>query len=262
MLPHDDHGDGDVLVLLHGHPFDRRMWAPQLTSLSTGGRRVIAPDLPGYGQAPVAPGTVRTLPELAAAVVELLDALEVERFVVAGLSMGGLVAMELGLAAPDRVTAVILAATTAAGVDAAEVRQREARANQLETEGLLPLALDMAGKLFGPAARREPDLVSGIVAMMLHAPPEGAAAALRGRARRPPYAQLLPSLRPPALVIAGDADPFAPEPVVAELIDALPDPVVVRLPGVGHLPNLESRAAFDAAVATFLDRLPVESDCG
>lgn len=256
VLPHDDRGAGDVLVLLHGHPFDRRMWAPQLTSLSSGARRVIALDLPGYGQAPAASGTVRTMSELADAVLELLDALEIERFAVVGLSMGGLVAMELGLADPVRVTAVVLAATTAAPVTAAEVRQREARADELEAEGLLPLALDMAGKLFGPTARRDPDLVSEIFAMMLHAPPQGAAAALRGRAQRPSYAKLLPALRPPALVIAGDADPYADEDVVTELVDALPDPVVVRLEGVGHLPNLESTAAFDAAVTSFLATLP------
>jgi pimeloyl-ACP methyl ester carboxylesterase len=58
---------------------------------------------------------------------------------------------------------------------------------------------------------------------------------------------LLPALDVPALVIAGDHDGYADEAVVAELVAALPDPDVVRLPGVGHLPNLEAAAAFDAA---------------
>jgi pimeloyl-ACP methyl ester carboxylesterase len=115
--------------------------------------------------------------------------------------------------------------------------------------------LAMAAKLFGPAARRNPDTVAPVVSMMLHAPPIGAAAALRGRAERPDYRSLLPGLRVPALVIAGDHDPYADEDVVAELVAALPDPDVVRLHGVGHLPNLEAPAAFDEAVVNFATRL-------
>ncbi len=59
-LAFDDRGAGSAVVLVHGHPFDRTMWAPQLESL---GRRfrVVAPDLRGYGESPATPGTV-TMP--------------------------------------------------------------------------------------------------------------------------------------------------------------------------------------------------------
>lgn len=56
-------------------------------------------------------------------------------------------------------------------------------------------------------------------------------------------------------MIAGDHDPYADETVVAELVAALPHPNVVRLPGTGHLPNLEAPAAFDRAVHDFTSRL-------
>jgi 3-oxoadipate enol-lactonase len=90
-----------------------------------------------------------------------------------------------------------------------------------------------------------------VLSMMLRTSPSGAAAALRGRAERPDYCALLPGLQVPALVIAGDHDPYADENVVAEL----PHPNVVRLPGTGHLPNLEAPAAFDRAVHDFTSRL-------
>jgi 3-oxoadipate enol-lactonase len=122
LLAHDDAGEGPALVLLHGHPFDRRMWAPQLRSLSAG-FRVLAPDLPGYGGAPPR-GRTTTMGELADAVLDFIDALDVTRAVVVGLSMGGLVAMELGLRAPDRVVGLVLAATTAAPVTPTEVAER------------------------------------------------------------------------------------------------------------------------------------------
>lgn len=113
-LAYDERGEGDVVVLVHGHPFDRTLWAPQLAGLASD-LRVLAPDPPGYGQSPVRAGTV-IMRELADAVLELLDALEVKRSTIVGLSMGGLVAMELALARPARVHGVVLAATTATAV--------------------------------------------------------------------------------------------------------------------------------------------------
>ena len=76
------------------------MWALQLAALA-GRYRVIAPDLRGYGSSPVTPGTV-PMSQLAADVTRLLDHLGVTRAAPVGLSMGGLVAMELALADPAR----------------------------------------------------------------------------------------------------------------------------------------------------------------
>jgi 3-oxoadipate enol-lactonase len=253
LLAPEDAGQGPALVLVHGHPFDRRMWAPQLRSLSHQ-FRVLAPDLPGYGGSPPLGDTV-TMRALAEEVSRFIDAVGVPRAVVVGLSMGGLVAMELALARPDQVDGVVLAATTAAPVTSAEAEQRRTTAAQVERDGMLDLALEMAGRLFGPAARANPDIVEPVLSMMLRTPPAGAAAALRGRAERPDYRALLPGLQVPAMVIAGDHDGYADETVVAELIAALPEPDVVRLPGSGHLPNLENPAGFDAALRGFAARV-------
>ena len=91
VLAHDEAGDGPVLVFVHGHPFDRRMWAPQVRSLSAD-FRVLAPDLPGYGGSPPA-GRKVTMGELGEPIGRFMDALDVPRAVIVGLSMGGLVAM-------------------------------------------------------------------------------------------------------------------------------------------------------------------------
>ena len=253
QLAYDDAGEGPAVVRVHGHPFDRRLWGPQLESLSAS-FRVVAPDLPGYGGSPPR-GRKVPMGEFADAVCHLMDGLGIARAVIVGLSMGGLVAMELGLRAPARVDGVVLAATTAAPVTPAEAAHRRETADRIEREGMLDLALEMAAKLFGPAARRNPDIVEPVLSMMLHTPPAGAAAALRGRAERPDYRALLPGLQVPALVVAGDHDGYADEAVVAELTAALPDPDVVRLPGSGHLPNLEAPADFDEAVRRFASRV-------
>ena len=57
MLAYDDRGSGPAVVLIHGHPFDRSLWRPQLDWLSAS-RRVVAPDLRGFGESRVTPGAV------------------------------------------------------------------------------------------------------------------------------------------------------------------------------------------------------------
>src|SRR5215207_1959130 len=222
-LAHDDRGSGRAIVLIHGHPFNRGMWAPQLDSLA-GDFRVVAPDLPGYGASPQR-GARITMRELADAVLELVDELGIARATVVGLSMGGLVAMELALARPDRVDGLVLAATTAAPVTPEEAQERRGLAADIEENGVLGAA----------------------------------AAALRGRAERPDYSRLLSDLRVPSLVVAGDADSYAPAPVTDQLVASLPAPEVVRLPGVGHLPNLEAPERFDAALRAFVSRVGVKA---
>jgi pimeloyl-ACP methyl ester carboxylesterase len=97
-------GSGDPLVLIHALGADRRMWDPVLSSLAAE-RDVIAFDLPGFGSSrPVSPS--RPI-DLAAAVAASVRALGVERPVVAGVSLGGWVALELALAGEARsVTAI------------------------------------------------------------------------------------------------------------------------------------------------------------
>jgi 3-oxoadipate enol-lactonase len=255
MLAHDERGRGDVVMFIHGHPFDRRMWAPQLDALEDD-FRVLAPDLPGYGASPPR-ATTLTMRDLAAATIELLDQLEIARATVVGLSMGGLVAMELGLGWPDRVDGLVLAATTAAPVTAAEAEHRRRLADRVEAEGPLTLVAEMADRLLGPVGRMDPELIRIVLEMMISTPPAGAAAALRGRAERPDYATLLAGLTVPALVAAGRHDAYAADGVTDQLVAALPDPEVVHFERSGHLPNLEEPEAFTAVVRAFVSRVVV-----
>ena len=150
------------------------MWEPQHEPL---GRsfRVITPDLRGYGQSPATPGTV-TMRQLASDVEALLDELGIDSAAVVGLSMGGLVAMELAIANPGRWWALGLVATTAEPVTEMERCERLAMAETLETNGMEPIADSMSKRLFGP--RCPQDVVERVVRMMRANNPQGAAAAL------------------------------------------------------------------------------------
>lgn len=248
-LAYDDVGAGPVVVLIHGHPFNRSMWAPQLGPLSEH-FRVIAPDLRGYGDSPVTAGTV-TMAQLAADVAHLLDAEGAGAAALVGLSMGGLVVMELAAAQPQRWWALGLVATTAQPVTAAEKEDRLEKARTAEEQGMRPLAEEMAARLFGPDPGGA--LTGQIMAMMLATNPTGAAAALRGRAERPDYRPLLASLDTASFVCVGDHDAFSTAAVTQELTGCLRQPHLVVLENAGHLPNLEQAGEFNQHLLGFLD---------
>jgi len=248
-LAFEDRGEGPAVVLVHGHPFDRSMWEPQQEPL---GRRfrVITPDLRGYGQSRATIGTV-TMRQLAGDVEALLDDLDIDSAAVVGLSMGGLVAMELAIANPGRWWALGLVATTAEPVTNAERRERLAMAETLETDGLEPLVDSMSKRLFGPECTE--DVIDRVVQMMRRSNPHGAAAALRGRAQRPDYRPGLAALDIPTFVCAGTADTWSTEAVTQALIDCLGAPRSLLLPELGHLPNLESPDVFNRELLRFLE---------
>jgi pimeloyl-ACP methyl ester carboxylesterase len=97
---------GPPLLLLHALGGNGAHWQPQLAALA-GSARVAAPDLRGHGRSAV-PGEAPSIADYAADAVAVADALGFGRFVVAGHSMGALVAIEVAAAHPDRVLALAL----------------------------------------------------------------------------------------------------------------------------------------------------------
>ena len=247
-LAHDDDGGGPAVVLVHGHPFDRSIWRAQVRALA-GRFRVVAPDLRGYGHSPATAGTV-TMAELAGDVWGLVDDLEISSVAVVGLSMGGLVAIEMASAHPERLWALGLVASTAEPPSEDERRTRRALADRVEAVGIEPLVESMGPRLFGPHADRE--AVNGVLAVMRASNPVGAAAALRGRAERPDYRPALRELAMPAFVCTGTCDPWSTAIVTADLAGCLRAPRILSLPDVGHLPNVEAPARFNEALEAFL----------
>lgn len=253
----DGEGDGgDVLVLVHGHPFDRSMWRPQIETFAGPGRRVIAADLRGYGGSTVIPGKT-TLTTFAWDIAALLDRLGVDRVVLGGLSMGGQIVLEFYRLFPERVRALVLADTFAAAETRAGRAARHAMADRLLREGMGPYADEVLTKMVTPHNSETLPAVAGHVRdMMRGAPPEGAAAALRGRAERPDYVGMLGRVAVPTLVVVGSEDAYTPVTDARVMSEGIPDATLAVIEGAGHLPNLERRVEFDAALGAFLDSLP------
>ncbi|HEX7301511.1 alpha/beta hydrolase [Lentzea sp.] len=248
-IGYDDEGTGDdVLVLVHGHPFDRSMWRPQVEHFSAAGWRVVAADLRGYGESTVVPG-ITPLDVFASDVAALLDHLGVGRFVLGGLSMGGQIVLECARRFPGRLRGLVLADTFAQAETEQGRRNRNDMADRLLREGMSGYATEVQWKMVAPHNRA----VGEHVARMMHnAPPEGAAAALRGRAERPDYTETLAAITVPTLVVVGSDDEYTPVADAEYMHERVPGSALVVVDGAAHMPNLERPEVFNAAVADLL----------
>src|SRR4051794_30496011 len=142
-----------TLVLLHAFPLNARMWDAQLT-LADRGWHVIAPQARGAG----ASGDTRdvsSIDDYAADVVDLLDSLHVKDAVVAGLSMGGYVALALLRLAPTYLRGLILADTKAEGDTPEALEGRRKMLKLVEEKGVGAVADELIPKLLGETTRRQ-----------------------------------------------------------------------------------------------------------
>ena len=253
-VSYTDRGAGYPILFIHGHPFDRTMWDPQVRAFAGRGYRVIVPDLRGYGRSSVVPGTT-SLSVFARDLAALLDHLGLDVVGVVGLSMGGQVALELYRLFPDRVDSLTLAATNPrAETDEGRV-SRLAMAERLREEGMRGYTEEMlVGMMTADNVRDLPAVADHVRAMMCAAPPEGAAAAQRGRAQRPDYVPLLRRVSAPTLLVGGRQDGFTPPDFTESMHVLVPDSVVEIIEGAGHLPNLERPDRFNEVLRRFLDR--------
>ncbi|MFG2886449.1 alpha/beta fold hydrolase [Streptomyces sp. NPDC048297] len=243
------------LVLVHGHPFDRTMWSPQIAAFRTE-RRVVAPDLRGYGASPVTDGAV-PLSRHAQDIEELLNALAVDSFVLAGLSMGGQIAMECYDRFGDRVRGLVLADTFPDPETPEGRRNRRAMAGRLLAEGMRGYADEVLEKMVAPYA--DPEVKAQVHRMMTATSPRGAAASLRGRAERPDYRPLLARVTAPVLVVVGADDTYTPVPDAEAMHRALPGSRLHVVERAAHMPNLERPEEFNKVLGEFLtavDLLP------
>lgn len=103
-LPHDELGEGPAVVLLHAGIAHRRMWDEHLEPLAAAGHRVVAVDLPGFGEAAVAAGPLAHSQDL----VETMDALGIESAALVGNSFGAAVALRVAAVSPQRVSSLLL----------------------------------------------------------------------------------------------------------------------------------------------------------
>jgi pimeloyl-ACP methyl ester carboxylesterase len=250
-----DVGEGTPLVLLHAYPLSSAMWLAQREDLAKR-FRVITPDLRGFGGS-VLGEDEPSIDAMADDVAALLRGKGIDRAVIGGLAMGGYVALAFCRRHLDRVLGLVLA-NTKASADAPDVQERrQAMADRIEADDSVQhLVEELLPQLVGPTTFRQRALVYGRVRGLVQStPPKAAAWAQRAMAAREDVLAALPSIRVPALVIAGSEDELAGEEDARAMAEALPNAELLVMPRCGHLTAVEQPELFNQAVAEFVTAL-------
>jgi len=248
-------GRGVPVVLLHAFPLERSGWEPVADRLAAAGVATVRPDLPGLGESPLPDAGPPDLAVSADAVAGLLDRSGIDRAVVAGVSMGGYVALSLARRHADRLAGIALI-DTKAEADAEPARANRERVAIAVTgpEGTAVLAPMLDGLLGATSRAGRPELVRRVAEGLRSARPHGVAWSQRAMAARPDATAELPGIAVPVAVVVGEEDGLTPPAVARAMAAALPDAVLTVLPRTGHLSPLEAPDAVTAALLALLLR--------
>lgn len=249
VLGYDEAGQGEVLLLVHGFPLDRTMWAEQLAGLSDI-RRVVAVDLRGRGKSPDDQTDGWSMDLYADDIAATIDSLGVDQVDLTGLSMGGYVVFNVLRRHPDKVRSLILI-DTKSGDDPPEAKEaREKTAILVREKGTAELVNTLLPKLFAPVAT---DAVKEKVRMMFeNTPAETAAAdalAMRDRVDSTPD---LSGIQVPTLVIHGADDALMPSGGAKDMASAISGANFVEVPDAGHMSPIENPEPVNQAIREFL----------
>ncbi len=253
-LHYESLGMGRPIVLIHGFTNYGLSWAPQLSALVHAGYRVILPDLHGHGTSRPA-SRLCTVPDLATDIAALLDHLAEGPAILCGLSLGGMVAMQMAIGQPDRVLGIVVANSRSSFCgpelsamvdgwialfcqDDGPVRRLRATWPSLVNEAF---GVSSTGRAVLDGWTRVLAGVSG--ASLCHVAQGMTRFDLRGR---------LAAVRAPALVIGGEHDRLFSPDQAREIAGEIPGAAYAAILGAGHLSNLDSADQFNRLFLDFL----------
>jgi len=245
------HPSAPAVVFLHGVGGSARIWAPQMASFAAAGFRPVALDMLGYG---VREAVDRMDFEmLASDIEEQIAQHHLDRPVLVGHSMGGLLAQTLLRRGPRAYRAAVLSCTSPAFGDATGAFQKKFVADRLGPldagRTMAELAPAMVAAVSGPAA--DPAGRKLAIETIAATPERSYRAAVHCLVGFDERANLT-RIEVPTLCLSGEHDRLAPPAMMERMAARIPGARYVCLKGVGHLPNVEAPHAFDGAVLDFL----------
>ncbi len=228
------------------------MWAPQL-ELAERGWHIIAPQLRGFEGTPA--DTVATsMDDYAADVIDLLDDLHVEEAVIGGLSMGGYITFAIFRHAPRYFRGMILADTRASADTPEAVEGRKRMLQVVREKGADAVAEDLLPKLLCESTRRDrAEVVSKVRNLIVSNSTETIGGAIMALMSRPDSTPLLSHIHCPTLIVVGDQDTLTPPSFSQEMERGIGGAELAVVPDAGHMSNMEQPAAFNLALARFLE---------
>ena len=247
-------GTGFPVVLLHPFPVHHEFWS-SLAARSWTRYKLILPDLRAHGRSEVGNGSA-TMAKHAEDMLRLLDAEQVGRAILVGVSIGGYAVFEFWRRHRERVQALVLSNTRA------EPDTEQGRANRMKSiedarlRGTAPFLDAQLQNLIGQTIRtNRPDIAAKARKMMDSLTVDGLAAIQQGMAQRPDSVPTLRGIDVPTLVIAGEEDTLTPLANAQVIQQHIRGARLAVIPKVGHYAALENPHEFEGVLRQFLDGL-------
>ncbi len=238
------------LVLLHGFPFNGRLWRRQVEALQDL-YRVIVPDLRSFGRSVGNdPFTIESQADEVHGLLMDRDALPC---VLCGLSMGGYVALAYARKYPATLRGLILMDTKSAADTSEAKLQRQKMIDLANTSGSLAVADAMMPKLLcEETLTGYPEIAKEIQSMAGENPPLTLAHALAAMRDRPDLSDYLPSIAEPTLILVGAEDAITPPALSQEMHRAIPNSTLEVITGSGHVTAMERPDQVNVAIRNFM----------
>jgi 3-oxoadipate enol-lactonase len=246
------------VVLIHGHSADLRLWEPQVGRLLHAGYRVVRYDVRGHGRSTV-PTTGYSWEHYQADLRALLDHLRLERAHLAGISMGGAIALQFALEEPERVASLALLDSALPGFSYSPEFEDDVERLRAAVRAEGPRAalerIWLPHPIFD-GVRRHPEAFAALQHMILDYPAADYLDEAEYAPPERPAIDRLQEVQAPALVVAGELD-LPDFLIIADILaESLPRARKLIVPDAGHLPSLERPELVNEALLSFLAEFP------
>lgn len=240
-----------VLIFIHGFPFNKNMWMPQLSELPaacTG----IAIDVRGHGNSTRGHGFF-SIDLFAQDLLAFIEALGVKNVVVCGCSMGGYIALRALELKPNAFSGLILNSTHSfADSDDGKIK-RFATIEAVLQNGRRTFSINFIPKVFSEKSiQTRPEAIRLIKSTIRRSTEVNICSTLLALASRTDTSTLLASLGLPVLIIRGEEDKIVSHEQCMKMAERIPDVKYVEMPDCAHLPNLENPTRFNGEIRNFL----------
>ncbi|HRQ30438.1 MAG TPA: alpha/beta fold hydrolase [Saprospiraceae bacterium] len=243
--------DAETILFIHGFPLNKSMWIQQLEFFKRD-FRVIAPDIRGHGETDEGKKPY-SISLFAHDLIGFMDALQLEKVILCGLSMGGYITLNVAHRYPDRFSALILTDTSCKS-DTPEAREKRMQTiMDIEQNGLEKYADESLKRLFAPDSLiYKTDETEAVRKMILSTTTTSIFSSLRALATREESCSKLSGINIPTLVITGQADIITPPEIAEWMHQQIPHSRIHILEEAGHMSNMENPEGFNEQLWMFL----------
>jgi 3-oxoadipate enol-lactonase len=244
------------VIFIHGFPFDKSSWQPQIDFLGKT-NRVIAYDIRGFGKSTAGHDKI-SIRLFANDLIKFMDALAIEKAIVCGLSMGGYILLNAVHQHPERFKAIILSDTQCIADSAEAKDKRMQTVTKIKTDGLQEFADGFVKNIFCQESKdTKKELVESIKDIILNTPSQIITDTLMALAERTETCSALQQITSPVLLLCGSEDKVTPVEQAEFMHRNISNSSLEIISNAGHMANMEQPELFNKHIIEFIANLEI-----